>query len=162
LNDSLTALPASLVVSLTTRHQSCSNKFTLSAPTRLELEGLDCSDEFIPARHLQPLTQLRQLSLRDVDIDRNAEELQSLPALFRLQGMSRALSALIQLTALDLRSNSFSTSEPLATLQRLQSLDLSCCNLTAVPAQLSALTHSLFLTLLAPSTSIAAVSTWHH
>ncbi|KAL4852797.1 Leucine-rich repeat protein [Chlorella vulgaris] len=150
-NDSLTALPASLVVSLTTGYQLCSNVSTLTALTRLELEGWswkDCSNEIISHRHLQPLTRLRQLSLKGVNIGSNAEELQLLPAGLQalnmsscsLQTMPRALAAHTQLTALDLSNNLLSTTESLATLQRLQSLDLSCCKLGAVPAQLSVLT----------------------
>ncbi|KAL4853698.1 Leucine-rich repeat-containing protein 40 [Chlorella vulgaris] len=149
-NDSLAVLPASLVVSLTTGYQFFSNVSTLTALTRLELDGRswkDCSDESISPRHLQPLTQLRQLSLKGVNIGSNAEELRLLPAGLQalnmsscsLQTMPRALAAHTQLTALDLSNNLLSTTESLATLQRLQSLNLRCCNLTAVPAQLSAL-----------------------
>ncbi|KAL4852772.1 Leucine-rich repeat and death domain-containing protein 1 [Chlorella vulgaris] len=152
-NDSLMALPASLIVSLTTGYQLCSHVSTLTALTGLELEGWswkDCLYGSISPRHLQPLTRLKQLGVRDGDIGSIAEELLSLPALTGLQDlymsncslqtMPRALSAHTQLTALDLFVNDFSTTEPIATLQRLQRLDLSYCSLTAVPAQLSALT----------------------
>ncbi|KAL4852788.1 Receptor-like protein 50 [Chlorella vulgaris] len=148
-NNSLRALPASLVVSLTTSHHSCSKVSTLTALTKLELEGLESLRESISPRHLQPLTRLRQLGLRNGDISSIVEELLLLPALTGLQAlnisscslqpMPRALSAHSQLTALDLSNNILSTTESLAALQRLQSLNLSCCNLPAVPAQLSAL-----------------------
>jgi ubiquitin-activating enzyme E1 len=155
-NDSLTALPASLVVSLSTSHQSRSNVSILTALTRLHISSYtlewswdDCSDKSISPRHLQPLMRLRQLSLRSLDLRSNAEELLSLPALAGLQAlampgcwlrtMPRALSAHTQLTALDLSGYGISTFKPLATLQRLQRLELSG-DFTAVPAQLSALT----------------------
>ncbi|KAI3424374.1 hypothetical protein D9Q98_009927 [Chlorella vulgaris] len=161
-NNSLRALPASLVVSLTTSHHSCSKVSTLTALTKLELEGLESLYESISPRHLQPLTRLRQLGLRNGDIGSMVEELLLLPALTglealnmsscSLQTMPRSPSAHSQLTALDLSNNLLSSTESLATLQRLQSLNLSCCNLTAVPAQLSALRAltSLDLTALRP------------
>ncbi|KAI3434382.1 hypothetical protein D9Q98_002460 [Chlorella vulgaris] len=164
-NDSLTALPSSLVTSLAVHLpiELPAPVSTLTALTRLELKFTECvlynSDEdsddyckmeFMSTHHLRPLMQLRQLGFEDSSMSDNGEELLSLPALAGLQALRlarcyleqlpRALSAHTQLTALDLSGTHVSALAPLAALQRLQSLDLRNCGLTAVPEQLSVLT----------------------
>ncbi|KAL4853197.1 LRR receptor-like serine/threonine-protein kinase GSO1 [Chlorella vulgaris] len=182
-NDSLMALPSSLIISLAAHsyYGPLAAVSTLTALTRLELkptadEDSDWNgeeDDDVPinisVHHLRPLTRLRQLSLVDRDMSGAAEELLSLPALARLQALKlrgctltqlpRALTALTQLTALDLSCNRISAVAPLTTLQRLQSLDLSYCSLTAVPKQLSALTR---LTSLDLNSNDAIDGGWQH
>ncbi|KAL4852677.1 hypothetical protein ACK3TF_006244 [Chlorella vulgaris] len=153
-NDSLTALPPSLVTSLSACVlEQPAAVSALTALTRLELNYADYLGDNLSIRisaYLQPLMRLRQLSVFKSDIGDNAEELLSLRALAGLQALQlthcwleripRALSALTRLTALDLSSNRISAMAPLAALQRLQQLDLSFCSLTAVPEQVSELT----------------------
>ncbi|KAI3434379.1 hypothetical protein D9Q98_002457 [Chlorella vulgaris] len=153
-NDSLTALPPSLVTSLSACVlEQPAAVSALTALTRLELNYADYLGDNLSIRisaYLQPLMRLRQLSVFKSDIGDNAEELLSLRALAGLQALQlthcwleripRALSALTRLTALDLSSNRISAMAPLAALQRLQQLDLSFCSLTAVPEPVSELT----------------------
>ncbi|KAL4853205.1 Receptor-like protein 50 [Chlorella vulgaris] len=163
-NDSLTALPSSLVTSLAVHSpiELPAPVSTLTALTRLELKFTECllynsdedSDDYCKmefmSTHLRPLMQLRQLGFEDSSMSDNGEELLSLPALAGLQALRlarcyleqlpRALSAHTQLTALDLSGTHVSALAPLAALQRLQSLDLRKCSLAAVPQQLSGLT----------------------
>ncbi|KAL4852940.1 Volume-regulated anion channel subunit [Chlorella vulgaris] len=153
-SESLAAFPTSLVTSLVTHNRVLSAAVsTLTALTRLEFspddeEEIDDLPFSASARYLRPLTRLRQLTLRERNVGCNAEELLSLPAglqtlelrICNLKRLPRALSALTQLTALDLFNNPLLATSPLATLQRLQRLDLSYCSLTTVPEQLSVLT----------------------
>ncbi|KAI3434381.1 hypothetical protein D9Q98_002459 [Chlorella vulgaris] len=158
-NDSLAALPPSLVTSLAVWPVGLRAAVSaLTALTRLELESVQGfevdseEDDGLPCSlvsSLQPLNQLQQLSIVAVDMSGNAEEMLSPAALAgllalrlnhcKLRQLPRALSALTRLTALDLSSNRISALAPLAALQHLQSLDLRNCGLTAVPEQLSAL-----------------------
>ncbi|KAI3434393.1 hypothetical protein D9Q98_002471 [Chlorella vulgaris] len=157
-NDSLTALPSSLVTSLTARNPLPAAVSALTALTSLVSEAIideslqrdDVPLASLSTHHLRPLMRLRQLRLSFNDLSGIAEELLSLPALAglqelalcscKLQAMPRALSALTRLTALNLSRSSVSATASLATLQRLQSLEISYCGLTAAPEQLSALT----------------------
>ncbi|KAI3434389.1 hypothetical protein D9Q98_002467 [Chlorella vulgaris] len=153
-NDSLTALPSSLVTSLTTYNPLPAAVSAFTALTILESEynADDESDNLgfsLSAHHLRPPTRLRQLSLVDRDMSCAAEELLSLPALAGLQALGlrgcklkqlpRALSAVTQLTALNVSRNGILDAVQLASLHRLQRLDLRSCQLTAVPDQLSTL-----------------------
>jgi hypothetical protein len=153
-SESLAAFPTSLVTSLVTHNRVLPAAVsTLTALTRLEFspddeEEIDDLPFSASARYLRPLTRLRQLTLRERNVGCNAEELLSLPGglqtlelrICNLKRLPRALSALTQLTALDLYNNPLLATSPLATLQRLQRLDLSYCSLTTVPEQLSVLT----------------------
>jgi hypothetical protein len=96
-NDSLAALPPSLIASLAV-HPSFglpSAVSALTALTRLERNypdmAADLKGDFWPfsisAHHLQPLMQLRQLSFEGYGMCDTAEELLSLPALAGLQAL---------------------------------------------------------------------------
>jgi Leucine-rich repeat (LRR) protein len=106
--------------------------------------------ESLPAQLLSPLTRLKQLSLRGVDLSSNFKQVLQTLALGGLQvlvlkgclvtKLPRELSKLSDLTSLNLSDNCITALAPLATLHRLQHLNLACCNLKAVPQQVSALT----------------------
>ncbi|KAI3431385.1 hypothetical protein D9Q98_004439 [Chlorella vulgaris] len=172
-NDSLQALPSSLVASLCLLTHDYHAPVpavvsTFTALKQLEFGALDeereqDSDEYdnVPhsfsTHHLRPLTRLIALDLLGIDVGGNAEELLSLPALSGLQELRlfrcnldevpQSLSALQQLSFLNLSENRIQNTAPLATLQRVQIVDLSRCGLTAVPAQLAALTAVTMLDL---------------
>ncbi|KAI3426026.1 hypothetical protein D9Q98_007994 [Chlorella vulgaris] len=149
----IAALPAPLVSSCTASPGLPGAVSTLTALTSLSVKGRNLYDDTyrLPAHHLGTLSRLRQLSLTCVVLRDTAEELLSLPALkdlralglssCRLERLPRAMSALTQLTALDLASNhQISALTSLTTLQRLQSLNLHWCGIVAATVQLSALT----------------------
>ncbi|KAI3425924.1 hypothetical protein D9Q98_007896 [Chlorella vulgaris] len=91
-----------------------------------------------------------RLSMNSVHVGSTAEEVLTLPGLQRLhtlkfidcklEKLPRALSALQQLTSLNLSDNRIYATAPLATLQRLEQLTLVRCRLQAVPKQASVLT----------------------
>ncbi|KAL4855184.1 Leucine-rich repeat and death domain-containing protein 1 [Chlorella vulgaris] len=180
-NDTLTGLPPALVTSLAVRLQPelPTSVSTLTALTRLEFTADNGEDDDLPGNldtHLlRPLTRLRHLSLVDCDLGVTAEELLSLPALAGLQVLQLpccnleqvplALSGLTQLTSLALSNpraevhNIIMSTAPLATLRRLEGLKLNCCNLIAVPQQVSVLSA---LTRLSLNENARLVGGWQH
>ncbi|KAL4858346.1 hypothetical protein ACK3TF_001817 [Chlorella vulgaris] len=104
-NNSLTALPASLVTTLTVTSLLAlpAAVSTLTGLTQLDLFERPVMqwDDALPARvcahHLRPLAWLRQLSLADSDMGSNAKELLSLPALTGLRDLDLMRCGLKQL-----------------------------------------------------------------
>ncbi|KAL4854330.1 hypothetical protein ACK3TF_004858 [Chlorella vulgaris] len=143
-NDSLAALPPSLITSLAVHPPFGlpTAVSALTALTRLELAYTDSAtdeeigtlDLSISAHHLRPLMRLRRLGTAAVDMSGNADELLSVPKLAGLQALELrncglqasppSLSSLTHLTALSLSENLLwictSALASLAVLQRLQ------------------------------------------
>jgi Leucine-rich repeat (LRR) protein len=149
--NSIATLPAAAVTSLTVQTYSSQPTAlsTLTALTSLELRG-PCGNaqQRISAQHLQPLTRLCQLSLRQIDLACSGQQLLSLQSLTALQALEvdtcqplfLPAELLAQLTRLDLRNSVACANAPWAALQHLEDLALCSCSLLAVPQQLSALT----------------------
>ncbi|KAL4858212.1 Receptor-like protein 49 [Chlorella vulgaris] len=143
----IAALPPHLVSCLTVNTGLPAAGSTLTALTSLSISG-----HFNPSHVslLGPLSRLQQLSMNSVHVGSTAEEVLTLPGLQRLHTLKlidcklgklpRALSALQQLTSLNLSDNRIYATAPLATLQRLEQLTLVRCHLQAVPKQASVLT----------------------
>jgi Leucine-rich repeat (LRR) protein len=147
---SITALPAALVTWLTVYTSSVlpADVSTLTALDWLNLRG-PCTNvhQQISAQLLQPLSKLRVLCMRRIDLA-CGQQLLSLPALRGLQawemdyGVLQRLTpgTLAQLTGLTLFRSRITTAAPLAALQRVGHMSLCSCSLRAVPEGLSALT----------------------
>ncbi|KAL4853733.1 Histone H2A-IV [Chlorella vulgaris] len=149
--NTITALPAHLVSSFAASQELAAAASTLTALTSLSFTGRHGDCYRVPASVLRPLSQLRQLRVKDVDLASTVEEMLALPGLKALQAL---------LTAPDFSWNRFSATAPLATLHRLRSLQLTFCSPNAVsPEQLSALTA---LTRLDLSSNSRRAGGWQH
>lgn len=121
------AFPTHLVSSVVASHEPPAAASTLTALTSLSFRCQDGDLECNLVNLLRPLSRLQQLSMSWRDLSSTAEEVFLLPALkqlqalelkgCRLQATPRALTALAQLTSLDL-SGSVGTA-PLPHLQHL-------------------------------------------
>jgi hypothetical protein len=85
--NTITALPAHLVSSFTASQELPAAASTLTTLTSLSSTGRHGDCYRVPASVLRPLSQLRQLRLKDVDLGSTVEETLALPALKGLQAL---------------------------------------------------------------------------